>query len=340
MPVIKMPAVKLPIVKLILPSLHTFLISSLIIVISTYILLTTLDKQSLARKNHNLIQQSRALQQSLDTLLTSNREFLNGLASSEKEKLNLKSAFENLKKENETLHFNLKKIEAKIDSIKEEKVYLEEMLINRTKQIEILNSQKEVAPQLPALNQEIQTLGAQVGQKDEDLHRLNEQNRILQEKLDRLYRMTSDKINEINVAKIALEETVSTARKNINDEWKTIDLGAVTSTASSMPAPMPAAMRASTPLRQMEIQEEKIQTDQTKNEGHVLAINNEHGFVVIDLGKVNNLQSDATLQVLKDGVPVATLNVLEIRDVMAACNIRELESGQHIEINDAVTILR
>jgi hypothetical protein len=179
-----------------------------------------------------------------------------------------------------------------------------------------------------------------VGQKDEDLQRLNEQNRILQEKLDRLYRMTSDKINEINVAKIALEETVSTARKNINDEWKTVDLGSVTSTASSMPAPMPAAMRSSTPLRQMEIQEEKIQTDQTKNEGHVLAINNEHGFVVIDLGKVNNLQSDATLQVLKDGVPVATLNVLEIRDVMAACNIRELESGQHIEINDAVTILR
>ncbi len=325
-------------IKFIRPSLQTILVSSLIAVAGTYVLLTALERQSFVRKNHNLVQQSRDLQQSLDTILTSNREFLNGLASSEKEKSTLKNAFENLKKENETLRFNLKKVDAKIDSIKEEKTYLEEMLINKTKQIEILNSQKEAAPQLPALNQEIQSLGAQVGQKDEDLQRLNDQNRILQEKLDRLYRMTSDKINEINVAKIALEETVSTARKNINDEWKTVDLGSVTSTASSMP--MPAPMRASTPLRQMEIQEEKIQTEQPKSEGHVLAINNEHGFVVIDLGKVNNLQSDATLQVIKDGVPVATLNVLEIRDVMAACNIRELESGQHIEINDAVTILR
>ncbi len=325
-------------IKFIRPSLQTILVSSLIAVAGAYVLLTALEKQSFVRKNHNLVQQSRDLQQSLDTILTSNREFLNGLASSEKEKLNLKSAFENLKKENETLRFNLKKVDAKIDSIKEEKSYLEEMLINKTKQVEILNSQKEAAPQLPALNQEIQTLGAQVGQKDEDLQRLNDQNRILQEKLDRLYRMTSDKINEINVAKIALEETVSTARKNINDEWKTVDLGSVTSTASSMPAPV--ATRATTPLRQMEIQEEKIQTNEPKNEGHVLAINNEHGFVVIDLGKVNNLQGDATLQVIKGGVPVATLNVLEVRDVMAACNIRELESGQHIEINDAVTILR
>lgn len=325
-------------VKFIKPSLQTILVSSLIAVAGTYVLLTALERQSFVRKNQTLVQQSRDLQQSLDTILSSNKEFLNGLASSEKEKLNLKSAFENLKKENETLRFNLKKVEAKIDTIKEEKTYLEEMLINRTKQIDILNSQKEAAPQLPILNQEIQTLGAQVGQKDEDLQRLNDQNRILQEKLDRLYRMTNDKINEINVAKIALEETVSTARKNINDEWKTIDLGAVTSTASSMPAPAP--MRATTPLRQMEIQEEKIPTNEPKNEGHVLAINNEHGFVVIDLGKVDNLKSDATLQVVKNGIPVATLNVLEIRDVMAACNIKELESGQHIEINDAVRILR
>lgn len=333
-------------VKFTKPSLQSILISSLVVVASTYALLTTLERQSLIRKNNNLVQQSENLQKSLDQILSSNHEFLRGLQSSEKEKKHLKSAFEGLKKENETLQFNFKKLESKIDSIKEEKSYLEEMLINKTKQIEILNTQKEAAPQVPALTQELQTLGTQVSQKDEDLQRLNEQNKILQQKMDRLYRMTNDKINEINVAKIALEETVSTARKKINDEWKTVDLGAVTSTAQATPPP--SFVQAPSPLRQMEIQEEPVavqpqqvpQEGSAKDEGHVLAINNEHGFVVIDLGKVNNLQSDATLQVVKNGVPVATLNVLEIRDVMAACNIRELESGQQIEINDAVTILR
>ena len=113
-----------------------------------------------------------------------------------------------------------------------------------------------------------------------------------------------------------------TARKKIEDEWNTVNLGSVTTSAVSDRDKVPAEAK------------------QPKSEGHVLAINSEHGFVVIDLGKVDNLSSESTLEVKKNGQPIATLNILEIRDVMAACNIRDLQDGQRVEINDPVSIMR
>ena len=63
-------------------------------------------------------------------------------------------------------------------------------------------------------------------------------------------------------------------------------------------------------------------------------------FVLAHLGKADNLSSESTLEVKKNGRSIATLSILEIRDVMAACNVKEIQNGQRVEINDPVSILR
>lgn len=297
--------------------IRPLLIGVLFGVLSLCALSLFFDRISLIRKNRNLIEDSRRLGQILDSVQQKNRELLQNFGGFEKEKQTLRETLDALKKENETLQFSIKKNESRVESVKEEKSYLEEMLINKTKQIEILNSQKTSEDASP-----VEGANATLEQKDEELRRLNDQNRLLQEKLDRLYKTTSDKINEINIAKIALADTVSIARKKIEDEWNTVNLGSVTTTAVSD--------RDQTP----------IEANQPKSEGHVLAINSEHGFVVVDLGKVDNLSSESTLEVKKDGQLIATLSILEIRDVMAACNIKEIKAGNRVEINDRVSILR
>jgi hypothetical protein len=295
-------------------------------VLSLYALSLYLDASSLQKQNHNLLEESRGLERTLDHVLKQHNDLLLSIRDQDREKQNMKDALESLKKQNESIQFSLKKNETKIESIQEEKSYLEEMLINKSKQIEILNGQRAQAPDGTAPSETPETSASfsetSGGQKDDELKRLNEQNRVLQEKLDRLYKTTNAKINEINIAKIALEETVSTAKKKIEDEWNTVNLGSVTT--SAVPDRQPDTASSGGP----------------KSEGHVLAINNEHGFVVIDLGKVDNLPSDATLEVKKNGHSIATLSVLEIRDVMAACNIKDLQTGQKIDINDPVSILR
>ena len=75
-----------------------------------------------------------------------------------------------------------------------------------------------------------------------------------------------------------------------------------------------------------------------KKQGRVLAINEDHGFVVVDMGKVDGIKTGMDLFLKKNGETIATLSVLEVRDVMTACNIRNLDSGRKIEINDLVSI--
>ena len=302
---------------------RSLLLGALFGVLSLYALSLFADKNSLVKQNRLLIEDSQKLGRTLETIQQQNRQLLQSTQGSDKEKETLQQSLETLKKANEGLQGALKKNEAHYESVKEEKSYLEEMLINKTKQVDILNSQKQTAPSYTAAEEiPAEGIDAAIQQKDEELRNLNEQNRVLQEKLDRLYKTTSAKINEINIAKIALSDTVSTARKKIEDEWNTVNLGSVTTSAVS------------------DRDNVSAEAKQPKSEGHVLAINNEHGFVVIDLGKVDNLSSESTLEVKKNGLPIATLNILEIRDVMAACNIRDLQDGQRVEINDPVSILR
>lgn len=287
------------------------------------------DNHTLLRQNRQLLEDSRSLQKSLDIMQAQYQVLMSGVQNGGKEKADLQSAIDSLKKQNESLAFQVQKIESQISSVKEEKSYLEEMLINKSKQIEILKSRPaEAAP----LEEETQIVQGQIREKDDELKKLNDQNRVLQDKLDRLYKTTNDKMHEINIAKIALSETVSTAQKKIEDEWNTVNLGSVTTSAMAAPEP-------TTRLQQSEIETQEVPRE-AKSEGHVLAINNEHGFVVIDLGKADNLSSDAMLEVHKNGETIATLSVLEIRDAMAACNIKDLQDGQRIEINDPVSVLR
>ena len=276
------------------------------------------DSRTLSEKNKELIQRSFQFQQELSKLTEENQNLITVRDEGSKQSENFAGTIESLKKQNETLTFQLQKVQERMESVKEEKSYLEEMLINKSKQIEILKTQT-------AELSDTGSAEAQIGEKDDELRKLNDENRILQDKLGRLFKTTSEKINEINVAKIALSETVSTAQKKIEDEWNTVNLGAVTTSAM--------------PLRQNEIEEAPV-PHTPKTAGHVLAINNEHGFVVVDMGKVDNLSDGALLEVKKDGQTVATLSVLEIRDVMAACNIKEVVDGQRIEINDPVSVLR
>ena len=279
-----------------------------------------LNKLSLERQNRHWTEHSHFLEKILDRSKKQHRRLFQSVQIRQKQAKNLNTALDSMKKENDSLDEMLKKTQADIATVKEEKTYLEEMLIHKTQQIENLNAQINQAGDAPT---GLVNIALPSSPNDEELRRLQEQNHLLQEKLNRLYKAINANINEINIAKIALEETVSSARKKIEDEWNTVNLGSVT-TGAGAETPAASAVESKAP----------------KTEGHVLAVNDEHGFVVIDLGRTDNLPPDAVLQVKKNGRSIATLSVLELRNAMAACNVKEVLDGQRIEINDPVSILR
>ena len=267
------------------------------------------------QKFQSLSRESAELKATLETIEAKHRI---NVADLLKEKGDFRDALGRLQKENADLRQIIDHIRDSSKQALDEKAYLEEILINKTKENERLR--KSPGYSGTAWSGDSSELVEELKKKEKDLQTLEEQNRLLTEKLEKLYRTTSDKISEINVAKIALEETVASAKDRIDQEWNTVNLGAI----SSKGEPVPAARTAPTRV--------------PRTEGKILAINDEHGFVVVDLGKVDNLKTEEELQVIQNGQTVATLSVLEIRDVMAACNIRAVADGGKIQINDPVSI--
>lgn len=274
------------------------------------------DDWTQRQKSRALAREAAELKATLETIEQKHRQILESI---EKENSDFREALKRLEKENEDLRGIINKIHEQSRQAMEEKAYLEEILITKTKENERLR--KSPGFSQTAWSGDSADLVDEIQRKDKELRALEEQNRLLTEKLEKLYRTTNDKISEINVAKIALEETVASAKQKIEDEWNTVNLGAISSKDGAVPPPARSgASRA------------------PRNEGKVLAVNDEHGFVVVDLGRVDNIRTQEELEVIQGGRPVATLSVLEVRDVMAACNIRELADGGQIRVNDPVTL--
>lgn len=322
-------------------------------------LFVSMKNQSLSKKYEALLSASKKVEASVADLETKNKQLseeLSKAAGSNTDMQTMKEQYDaeiaRIKKENENILFEIKKSEQAMQSAIDEKRYLEDILISKTREIESLKNQnpsasgpsttdkdaeiKRLSDENKSLLARLNTaasgttatlapaqLSSEIAKKDEEIRKLSDQNKVLSDKLARLYQLTTSKITEINVAKIALEESLSGTKKSIDDEMSTVNLGTITvdKTAQKSEKSEPARMGP-------------------KTEGKILAINETHGFVVVDLGKVDNVPSSADLVVVHEGKNIATLSVLEVRDVMTACNIKQLADGAKIQVNDPVRIQR
>ncbi|OIO39558.1 MAG: hypothetical protein AUJ72_00565 [Candidatus Omnitrophica bacterium CG1_02_46_14] len=268
------------------------------------------------KNNFSLNDQVKKLNRSIQVFEKQNKDLSAKIGEVLAEKQQLKDAINTVKKENESIRFEAKKSEARAVAAIEEKTYLEDMLINKTKELEKLNTPGVLS----------------TSSRDEEIKALQQQNATLNEKLQKLYQATDAKMKEINIAKITLEDTIAGAKKVIEDEYSSINLGSIAVNTQSVAIPVgsTAPDSARTP----------IATPRTaaKTNGRVLAINEDHGFVVVDLGKVDGLQNGMNLYLKKNGETIATLSILEVRDVMTACNVRNLTRDKKIEINDLVSV--
>lgn len=270
----------------------------------------------LDRQNKNLLAESKKITESLTKLEEENKELVLKIEENQK---NFEESVASLKEKSQSLQAELEKIEQNLNSAKEEKTYLEDVLIRKTKEIDQIKTQNPSLPTLPPNQAE---LARKMKEKDDEIRRLNELSQTLSKRLDKLYKTTHDKISAINVAKLTLEETISEARDKIEQEWNTVDLGSIHTDEKT------ASKETETKVRKT-----------AKTEGKVLAVNEDHGFVVVDIGKVDGIKSGTEFSVKKkDGELAATLSVLEIRDVMTACNVKELIQGKKIELNDLVLV--
>lgn len=274
---------------------------------------------TLLKENAALVERSNELEQKL---AAAQKEVISGAE--------FKKSIEALSKENAALKADIEKTQKEI----EEKIYLEDMLIHKSREIEAL---KTGIPSQPAeYFGPPSELTEKLKLKDADLKKLAEKNQILTKKIEILYKITNDKMSEIDVARASLEDTIQNARRMMDEEMNAVDLGSINvETAAAVPAAPPAAATAAPAPAAPPA---KTNSHRAKDAGRVLAVNEDHGFVVVDLGKADGIGPSTSFAVKKNGVIVGTLKALEIRDVMTACDVKDLTTGVKIEVNDLVSI--
>ncbi|MBI4352677.1 MAG: hypothetical protein HY593_02000 [Candidatus Omnitrophica bacterium] len=203
--------------------------------------------RGLQKANKTLEEESIGLKESLAKLSEEKAELERtagekiSLLEGEKEKL--RSSSETLRKENESLKFNLGKTQEHLKLVNEEKTYLEEILITKSKEIELL---KGAAPD-----------GSPQG------------------------------------------GTSFTASLSFPEE-----------TPRTLP----------------------------KKQGKVAALDEDRGFIIVDLGKVDGVKEDSVLSVLQGDETIARLAVVEIRDVLSAWKPNDVKPGKKIAVNDPVLL--
>lgn len=156
-----------------------------------------------------------------------------------------------------------------------------------------------------------------------------EYNNLLAEKEEmkmNLARLESDieyKNMEINKFKIALQEKAS-------------DTGEIRAEAYHSPEEVdlpPIVAQKTAKLTNPSI--ERI-GENTELRGRVVTVNKEHNFVVIDLGKQDGLSIGNKFNVYRKDMFLGSVEIIQARDRIAAADIKNLEEGMEIEINDTV----
>ena len=81
---------------------------------------------------------------------------------------------------------------------------------------------------------------------------------------------------------------------------------------------------------------EKITNPSSHSKGRIITINREHDFVVIDLGRRDSVDVGTYFDVYKGGFVIGSIEVIQARDRISACDIKHVKDGYKIEVDDLI----
>ncbi|MFC1623705.1 hypothetical protein ACFL28_00075 [Candidatus Omnitrophota bacterium] len=77
-------------------------------------------------------------------------------------------------------------------------------------------------------------------------------------------------------------------------------------------------------------------TESRAPKGRVLTVNREYSFVVIDVGMQDGINGGANFNVYRGGTLIGSIEVIQTRERISACDIKDVNEGFKIEIDDVI----
>ena len=286
------------------------------------------ENQKLASGLKDLTQDKLILEKKIEDW--QNDTFLSDLI---KEKASLEIQLSALKQELQVTQPNLQDIfssqttvDAKLDEIIQAKVKMEEALKSERQLTENLSYQ--------LLEERKERILAKA-EKGNIQSKLDETERLQNSLQIQLARATADleivkkEKESLSSQLVLLSQTIGTKTKELEAMSSVLDkIPTPTRTSSSVQLP-PVIVRA----------DKRIEWTVPRSQGDIISIDREHNFVIINLGEDDGIRPGLIFKVTQQDVDIAEVEVIQARQSISACNIKELKSGHSIQKDNKVALI-
>ena len=286
------------------------------------------ENQKLASGLKDLTQDKLILEKKIEDW--QNDTFLSDLI---KEKASLEIQLSALKQELQVTQPNLQDIfssqttvDAKLDEIIQAKVKMEEALKSERQLTENLSYQ--------LLEERKERILAKA-EKGNIQSKLDETERLQNSLQIQLAKATADleivkkEKESLSSQLVLLSQTIGTKTKELEAMSSVLDkIPTPTRTSSSVQLP-PVIVRA----------DKRIEWTVPRSQGDIISIDREHNFVIINLGEDDGIRPGLIFKVTQQDVDIAEVEVIQARQSISACNIKELKSGHSIQKDNKVALI-
>ncbi len=262
------------------------------------------ENENLARKIEEIAKERKQLQEKVNTLSKD-------LDKTDQEKQDIQKQYESIIKERDELAGRIKTLRKDNDQLRGDLSNLirEQQRLGQSLEDSLLplrNENAELKQQLDNLNglkSKLETeLGQLKGEKSDLERKLNEIDSFLEQRLtEPKYLSLKEQLDAIRSSSKA--ETQQT----VQPENESVELP-------------PIVVR---PQAQAETPTWPKKSASVNPTGKVLEVNKEDKFVIIDLGQEVGTKLGDTFKVYKQGNPIATVEAVQVRQSIAACDIKE-----------------
>jgi uncharacterized coiled-coil DUF342 family protein len=220
-----------------------------------------------------------------------------------REKANMELEVTNLSREASELRRQLSYNQKLMDSI------AQELVREKNDKFAIEGSVKEIKSDNTLLRRQLKAINNRKDNLEEKLVSMQQQNQSLNRRIDEMQNILQDRNTQIEGLKTKVENMVAGLppsggmKKDVPVELPPITV---------RPQPEKAAQKQTMPSPAM-----------LSVAGKIVAINRENNFVVIDLGDDAGIKLGDTFQAYnREGVPIASLEVIQTRKNISACDIK------------------
>lgn len=210
----------------------------------------------------------------------------------QREKASLELEANNLNREKDDAKRQVEYNQKLVDSLSTE------LARETSDKLQISNNLKLIKGENAVLKRQLESLGKRKINLEKKSAELQDENAALERGFGEMEILLRDKVNKINDLRQKMEIIRSGGKIDIPPEEETVELPAIV------------------------VRPQAESSIHTSTEGRVLAINRDNHFVIINMGEDSGIRLGDTLRVYREDKNIATIEVIQIRKDISACDIK------------------